>query len=322
MNLQRHSIILPVQKNTMSACASWLKREAKKLVNTGLKTARMATLLTFNSEEEFYAHFDLPFIPPELREDGSEVDHYNEGYGLIRLSDIKGDLHMHTTWSDGAHSLEEMAEACRKKGYQYMAVTDHSQYLKVANGLTVERLKRQREEINRLNASYTDFTILAGIEMDILPDGSLDYDDDILEEMDLVIASIHSSFSQPKEKIMERLKTALYHANVNIIAHPTGRLIGRRDGYEVDMDMLIELAKETNTVLELNANPNRLDLSAANIRKAADAGVKVAINTDAHRIETLNHMEIGVSTAKKGWIKKSSVINTWNKDELVSFLRG
>ncbi len=297
------------------------KKRGEKISEYGVENSKDGSLLTFNSEAEFYAHFDLPLIPPELREDGSEVDHYKEGYGLIRLSDIKGDLHMHTTWSDGAHSLEEMAEACRKRGYQYMAVTDHSQYLKVANGLTVERLKRQREEINRLNAGYTDFTILAGIEMDILPDGSLDYDDDVLKEMDLVIASIHSSFSQPKEKIMERLKAALYHGNVNIIAHPTGRLIGRRVGYEVDMDMLIELAKETNTVLELNANPNRLDLSATNIRKAADAGVKIAINTDAHRIETLDHMKIGVSTAKKGWIKKSSVINTWNKDELLSFLR-
>ena len=202
-----------------------------------------------------------------------------------------------------------------------MAVTDHSQYLKVANGLTAERLKKQREEINRLNEKYDDFTILSGIEMDILPDGSLDFSDEILKEADIVIASIHSSFSQPKEKIMNRLKTALYNAHVDIIAHPTGRLIGKRDGYEVDMDLLIELAKETNTVLELNANPNRLDLSAANIRKAQDAGVKIAINTDAHRMETLDHMSIGVSTAKKGWIKTASVINTWNKDELLAFLR-
>ncbi|MBB6445658.1 DNA polymerase/3'-5' exonuclease PolX [Bacillus benzoevorans] len=297
------------------------KTRGEKISEYGVENNDQGTVLTFASEREFYAHFDLPYIPPELREDGSEVEHYYEDYGLISLDDIKGDLHMHTTWSDGAHSLEEMAQACRNRGYQYMAVTDHSQYLKVANGLTIERLKKQREEINRLNAKFADFTILSGIEMDILPDGTLDFSDEILTEMDIVIASIHSSFSQPKEKIMERLKTALYNANVDIIAHPTGRLIGKRNGYEVDMDLLIELAKETNTVLELNANPNRLDLSAANIKKAQDAGVKLAINTDAHRLETLNHMSIGVSSAKKGWIKKASVINTWKKEELLTFLR-
>ena len=228
---------------------------------------------------------------------------------------------LHTTWSDGVHSIEEMAEACRKKGYKYMAITDHSQYLKVANGLTIERLKKQREEINRVNESFEDFTILAGVEMDILPDGTLDYDDEWLSQMDFVIASIHSAFSQPKEKIMERLKTALYNANVDLIAHPTGRLIGKRDGYEVDIDLLIELAKETNTALELNANPNRLDLSSEYLRKAQDAGVKIMINTDAHRLETLEHMGIGVSTARKGWIKKSTVLNTLDLDELLMFLK-
>lgn len=157
--------------------------------------------------------------------------------------------------------------------------------------------------------------------MDILPDGTLDYDDELLEELDIVIASIHSSFSQPKEKIMDRLKTALQNAHVDIIAHPTGRLIGRREGYEVDMDMLIELAKETNTALELNANPHRLDLASEHIKKAQEAGVKIVINTDAHKIDTLNHMEIGVSAAKKGWIKKESVLNAMETEDLLKFLK-
>jgi DNA polymerase (family X) len=213
-----------------------------------------------------------------------------------------------------------MIEACRKRGYQYMAITDHSQFLKVANGLTAERLRKQREEIKRLNEKYDDFTILSGVEMDILPDGTFDYDDELLADMDLVIASIHSAFSQPKEKIMERLKTALRNAHVDIIAHPTGRIIGRREGYEVDIDMLIELAKETNTALELNANPNRLDLAPEHLRKAQEAGVMVVINTDAHKIDTLIHMEIGVATAKKGWVLKSSVLNALNTDELLAFL--
>jgi DNA polymerase (family X) len=297
------------------------KSRGEKISEYGVENSETGEVLTFATETKFYEHFGLPFIPPELREDGTEVEQYKEELDIITLEDIRGDLHMHSTWSDGAHSIEEMVEVCRAKGYQYMAITDHSQYLKVANGLTVERLRKQREEINRLNEKYDDILILAGIEMDILPDGTLDYDNDVLEEMDFVIASIHSAFSQPQEKIMDRLKTALYHANVNVIAHPTGRKIGKREGYSVDMDLLISLAKETNTVLELNANPNRLDLSSENIRKAQEAGVKIIINTDAHKKETLDHMEIGVSAAKKGWIKKSTVINTLNKDEFLSFIK-
>jgi DNA polymerase (family X) len=297
------------------------KDRGEKISEYGVEILETGEILKFSSEEEFYQHFDLPFIPPEIREDGKEVDVITNDMDLIDLSDIKGDLHMHSTWSDGAYSIEEMAEACRKRGYQYMAVTDHSQYLKVANGLTPERLLKQKEEIKKLNEKYDDFHILSGIEMDILPDGTLDYDDDILKEMDIVIASIHSAFSQPKEKIMNRLKTALENHHVDIIAHPTGRLIGRRAGYEVDIELLIELAKQTNTALELNANPNRLDLAAEHLRKAQEAGVKIVINTDAHKLDTLAHMEIGVSTAKKGWIQKSAVLNTLNRNELLQFLQ-
>lgn len=297
------------------------KERGEKISEYGVEILETGEILTFTSEEEFYKHFDLPFIPPEVREDGKEVEDFHEYDGeLIELSDIKGDLHMHSTWSDGAHSIEEMVEACRAKGYKYMAITDHSQYLKVANGLTRERLLQQKEEIKKLNEKYDDILILSGVEMDILPDGTLDYDDDLLAEMDFVIASIHSAFSQPREKIMERLRTALTNAHVDLIAHPTGRKIGRRDGYDVDIDMLIEIAKETNTALELNANPNRLDLKAEYLRQAQEAGVKIFINTDAHKKETLSHMKVGVSTAKKGWIKKSSVINSLEPNDLLEFL--
>ncbi|MDR6122142.1 DNA polymerase (family 10) [Bacillus sp. SLBN-46] len=296
------------------------KERGEKISEYGVENVETGEILTFSSEEEFFKHFDLPFIPPEIREDGREVDTFTAQQELIELEDIKGDLHMHSTWSDGAHSIEEMAEACRARGYQYMAITDHSQYLKVANGLTRERLLKQREDIKQLNEKYDDFLILSGVEMDILPDGTLDYEDDLLAEMDFVIASIHSAFSQPREKIMERLKTALTNHHVDLIAHPTGRKIGRREGYDVDIDLLIELAKETNTALELNANPNRLDLASEYLRKAQDSGVKILINTDAHKMDTLKHMEIGVSTAKKGWIKKSSVINALDKNDLLEFL--
>jgi DNA polymerase (family X) len=297
------------------------KERGEKISEYGVENVETGEILTFSSEEEFFKHFDLPFIPPEVREDGKEVEDFPVYEGeLIELSDIKGDLHMHSTWSDGAHTIEEMVEACRAKGYKYMAITDHSQYLKVANGLTRERLLKQKEEIKKLNEKYDDILILSGVEMDILPDGTLDYEDDLLAEMDFVIASIHSAFSQPREKIMERLRTALENAHVDLIAHPTGRKIGRREGYDVDIDMLIELAKETNTALELNANPNRLDLKAEYLRKAQDAGVKLVINTDAHKKETLSHMGVGVSTAKKGWIKKSSVINALDPNDLLEFL--
>ena len=296
------------------------KERGEKISEYGVENVETGEILTFSSEEEFFKHFDLPFIPPEIREDGREVETFTKAEELIEIQDIKGDLHMHSTWSDGAHSIEQMADACRARGYQYMAITDHSQYLKVANGLTRERLLKQREEINKLNAKYDDFLILAGVEMDILPDGTLDYEDEFLADMDFVIASIHSAFSQPKEKIMERLTTALTNAHVDLIAHPTGRKIGRREGYDVDIDLLIQLAKETNTALELNANPNRLDLASEYLRRAQDAGVKILINTDAHKMDTLKHMEIGISAAKKGWIKKSSVINALDKNDLLEFL--
>lgn len=296
------------------------KERGEKISEYGVENVETGEILTFSSEAEFFKHFDLPYIPPEIREEGKEVETFSHNEDLIELEDIKGDLHMHSTWSDGAHTIEEMAEACRARGYQYMAITDHSQYLKVANGLTAERLLKQREEVKKLNEKYDDFLILSGVEMDILPDGTLDYDDELLAEMDFVIASIHSAFSQSRDKIMERLKTALANAHVDLIAHPTGRKIGRREGYDVDIDMLIQLAKETNTALELNANPNRLDLAAEYLRKAQDAGVKILINTDAHMVDTLKHMEIGVSAAKKGWIKKSSVINALDKNDLLEFL--
>lgn len=296
------------------------KERGEKISEYGVENNETGEIKTFKTEEAFYHYFELPFIPPEIREDGKEVENYSDDSELISLEDIKGDLHMHTTASDGAHTLEEMIEANRKLGYQYMAITDHSQYLKVANGLTPDRVRKQIKEIKRLNAKYEDITILAGAEMDILPDGTLDYDDELLKELDIVIASIHSAFSQSKDKIMNRLKVAMENKYVDIIAHPTGRKIGKRDGYDVDMEMLIQLAKETNTVLELNSNPNRLDLNAAHVKMAQDAGVKIVINTDAHYKHELNNMAIGVSTAKKGWIKKSTVLNAMSKEELLAFL--
>lgn len=296
------------------------KERGEKISEYGVENVETGEVKTFESESEFYQYFGLPLIPPECREDGSEVESF-QGENLLSLEQMKGDLHMHTTWSDGAHSIEEMIQACREKGYAYMAITDHSKYLKVANGLNEERLREQIQLIKEYNKKYDDIVILSGIEMDILPDATLDFDDELLKEVDLVIASIHSSFSQKREVIMERLRAALKNPHVDIIAHPTGRVIGRRDGYDVDMDELIQLAKETNTALELNANPNRLDLSVDNLKKAQAVGVNIVINTDAHNIGMLEDMKIGVSTGKKAQLQQNTVLNTKSVDELLAFLK-
>lgn len=296
------------------------KERNEKISEYGVENTETGEVTTFANESSFYRHFGLEWIPPEVREGEEEIELFQKARRLITLDDIKGDLHMHSTWSDGANTIEEMAEAARKRGYSYIAITDHSHYLKVANGLSPERIRMQRKEIERLNKKYNDFTILAGVEMDILPDGTLDYDDELLEEMDLVIASIHSAFSQDRKTIMKRMKQALENHHVDIIAHPTGRLIGRREGYDIDVEMLIELAAETNTALELNANPNRLDLSAKWLKLAQEKGVKLTINTDAHYKETMEHMEVGVSTARRGYIRPESVLNTMNLKELKAFL--
>ena len=272
---------------------------------------------TFSSEEAFFAHFDLPFIPPALRMDGSEIERTDEIAGLLTLEDIRSDLHMHTTWSDGGYSIREMVEACRAKGYSHMVITDHSQYLKVANGLTPKRLREQIAEIRRLNEEYSDIEIFCGTEMDILPDATLDFDDDLLKEVDFVIASIHSSFSQSQEQIMERLHAAISNPYVHMIAHPTGRLIGGREGYNPDIPQLIQWAKEYGKILELNASPHRLDLNKENLKMAQDAGVKIAINTDAHAIDQLRFMDLGVNYSQKAWLKKENVINTWSLDKFI-----
>ncbi|GKV54516.1 DNA polymerase/3'-5' exonuclease PolX [Sporosarcina sp. NCCP-2222] len=276
-------------------------------------------VLTFDSEKEFFAHFGLPFIPPSLRKDGKEIDKANELDGLISLADIRGDFHMHTTWSDGGYSIREMVEACRNKGYSHIVITDHTQYLKVANGLTPERLRAQMAEIHELNEEYTDIEIFTGTEMDILPDGRLDFEDDLLEELDFVIASIHSNFNQSREQIMERLHSAISNPHVDMIAHPTGRIIGQREGYDVDVPQLIEWAKQYGKILELNANPHRFDLAVDYLAMAQEqeAGVKIAINTDAHATDQLRYMDIGVRYAQKAWLKKETVVNTWPLEQFI-----
>lgn len=298
------------------------KARGEKISEYGVEVEETGEVLTFKTETDFFNHFGLSFIPPEAREDTGEVDTFklDADVHLLEDDDILGDLHMHTTWSDGALSVEEMVNLCRERGYRYIAITDHSKYLRVANGLNEERLKKQRAEIDMINEKYDDIHIFHGVEMDILPDGSLDFDDAFLSQLDYTIAAIHSSFNQSEDEIMKRLFTAMESPYVNLIAHPTGRLIGRRPGYPVDTNALIQKAKETNTALEINANPNRLDLTADVVRKAKEAGVPIAINTDAHHKEMLSHMKYGVSVAKKAWLEKNDVINTWSIEQLKAFM--
>lgn len=279
------------------------------------------TVLTFQDETAFFAHFDLPWIPPSLRTGTVEFDKTNTIQNLVRLEDIKADLHMHTTWSDGAYSVAEMGEALLARGYQYSVITDHSQFLKVANGLTPERLEKQRVEIEAFNAAHPEFHLFKGTEMDILPDGSLDFEDQVLKELDFVIASIHSSFTQSQDKIMARLLTAMQNPYVHMIAHPTGRIIEDRDGYNPDMKQLIAWAKEYGKILELNANPYRLDLCVEHLEMAFAAGVPVAINTDAHDIAHLRFMDIGVRYANRAWLPKDMIVNTWTREQFEAFIR-
>ncbi|WP_176142107.1 DNA polymerase/3'-5' exonuclease PolX [Solibacillus isronensis] len=295
------------------------KSMGKKISEYGVEQED-GTVVTFESEEAFFAHFNLPFIPPTVRESGKELDRLDELSGLVKLEDIVADLHMHTTWSDGAHSVSEMGQALMDIGYSHAVITDHSQYLKVANGLTPERLEQQKLDIYAFNEANPNFRLYRGTEMDILPDGTLDFGDDVLKELDFVIASIHSSFTQSQDKIMARLKTAVENPYVHMIAHPTGRIVGQRGGYDPDVPLLIEWAAEHGKILELNANPYRLDLSIEYLMLAMEKNVPIAINTDAHAIDQLRFMDIGVKYAQKAWLKKDLIVNTWSKDKFEAFI--
>lgn len=296
------------------------KQRGEKINEYGVEDTDTSKIIQFDTEEEFFQHFDVAYIPPEMRENKGEVDMFQTSPSYLTRDMIRGDLHMHSTWSDGAESMEEMVQRARELSYDYIAITDHSKFLRVANGLNETRLRQQREEIALLNEKYDDIDIYAGVEMDILPNGKLDFSDEFLQEMDLVIASIHSSFSQSEKEIMYRLETALHNPYVDIIAHPTGRIIGRREGYHVNVERLINVAKETNTALELNANPQRFDLSPYWLEQAQTAGVTIAINTDAHRTSMLEHMHYGVKVANQAWLQKDSILNMWDKEAVSAFL--
>ncbi len=276
-------------------------------------------MIAGKDEAEVYKAVGLPWIPPELREDWGEIEAAAAGKLplLVELKDIKGDLHVHSRYSDGTATLEEIAERARELGYEYIAVCDHSVSAKYAHGLEIDRLKEKIERIRELNKSLDGVKLLAGTEVDILSDGSLDYPDEVLKQLDFVVASVHTW--RKDEDVTERILRAMENPYVHVIGHPTGRLISQREGYQVDIDRIIEKAAETGTALEINAYYDRLDLRDVNVRKANEAGVKLSIGTDAHNIGQLWMMVLGVGTARRGWSTPQSIINTMSYDEFIQW---
>jgi DNA polymerase (family X) len=276
------------------------------------------------TEAEVYAAIGLPWIPPELREDTGEVEAALRGKlpRLVELGDIRGDLHDHTDASDGAFGIEALATAARARGYEYVAVSDHSQAGTVAGGLSADELRAHVEKIRKVQKAHPEITILAGAECDILPDGSMDYPDEILAGLDIVVGAIHSRFKQPKSEMTRRICRALANPRVSILAHPTGRLLGEREAYDVDLDEIFRTAKRHGKAVEINASPRRTDLNDVQARRAADLGALVAISTDAHQLAHLPHIELGVATARRAWIGPAQVINTWPVDKLLGWAGG
>ncbi len=296
-------------------------RKGLKVSEYGVFDEKTGRRIAGETEEEVYKAVGLPFIPPELREDTGEVEAALEGRlpKLIELSDIKGDLHAHTNWSDGHHPLEALIEAAYRKGYRYMIVSDHSKSQTVAGGLTAERLLDQVKKIRALQRKYKNFRILAGCECDILPDGRMDLPDEVLAQLDLVLAAVHSRFKQSKEEMTRRIIAALKNPYVNILVHPTGRLIGERAPYEVDLEAVLQAARAEGKAVEINASPQRLDLNDLHARRAKEMGVWIAIDTDTHFLDHLENMAFGVAVARRAWIERGDVVNTMPLKELLQW---
>ena len=264
------------------------------------------------TEKEVYKSLGLSLIPPEIREDKGEIEAAIAGKlpDLIKLRDIKGDLHTHSNWSDGRASIEEMALTAFEMGYEYIALTDHSPSSRIANGLSIERLGKKKKELIEVSKRIKGIKILMGAEVDIQSDGTLDYPDHVLKELDVVIASVHIGFKMDRDTMTKRITMALRNPHVHILAHPTGRLIGERDPYEVDLDEVFKIANEHGKAIEVNSSYLRLDLNDINIKKAIDMGTKIIISTDSHHTDQMPFMRLGVATARRGWAERSNVINT------------
>ena len=276
-----------------------------------------------NTEEDVFKILGLPYIEPELRENSGEIELALKQKlpQLIELKDLKGDLHVHSKYSDGANTIEDIAAACRDMGYSYVAVADHSKSLRIAGGLYLADLKRKKIEIDKVNKKFKDFRVLFGTEVEIDSEGRIDYEDKVLKEFDVVVAAVHTGFKQSKEHLTKRVARACENKYVHIIAHPTGRLWGTREGYDIDLEKVFKAAAETNTHMEINSFPSRLDLNDWQCRRAKEMGVSVAINTDSHTLNQLEAIKFGISVARRGWLSKENVINTLPLENLLKKLK-
>ena len=294
----------------LTALRERARSQGLELRDEGL--VRTGDLAAAESEADIYEALGLGWVPPELRESWGEVEAAARGDlpDLITVDEIRGDLQTHTTFSDGEHTLAEMTEAARSRGYAYIAITDHSQRMRVANGLSPERLRDQLAQIDDLNEDFDDITILKSCEVDVLEDGTLDLPDDVLEELDLVVVSVHSKFDLSRDAQTERIVRALEHPAVTVLAHPTGRVVNRRDPYDVDVERVVAAAIDSDVWLEINASPQRLDLKDEHIRLAKGMGARFVVSTDAHRTSELANMRYGVDQARRAWLTSEDVINT------------
>ncbi len=299
------------------------QRQGLKVSEYGVFREESGERVAGRTEEEVYRAVGLPWVPPELREDAGEIEAALEGRlpTLVRLEDIRGDLQLHTTWSDGLHPLADLAAAVHARGYEYMAVTDHSRSSTVAGGMTEAEVLEMVREVRALNARLSGFRVLAGCEVDIRGDGELDYPDDLLRQLDLVQVSVHSRFKMPRHEMTARIVRAVRHPLVHILGHPTGRLIGERGAYEMDMEAVLQAAREAGTAVEINASPSRLDLNDLHARRARDLGIPVAISTDAHTIDQLDFMRFGVAVARRAWLGPTEVVNAWPEADVLAWLR-
>ena len=299
-------------------------KQGMKLSEYGVFLKKGNRLVASKTEEECYKKLGLSFIEPEIREDEGEIDASFKSKlpKLISYNDLKGDLQMHTRYSDGSNTILEMAQAAKKLGHEYICITDHvGETFKIVNSLNEKRIKKQRKEINKVNKKFKNFTILQGGEVNIRDNGNLDLKNNVLKQLDIVLASIHSGFKNSKEKITKRISTAMENEHVDIIAHPSGRLINQRPAIEWDLDNLLDKAKQTKTVMEINAYPERLDLKDVHVRAAVKAKVKLSIGTDSHDADQLRNYKLGIATARRGWAAKKDIINTYPVRDMLKQLK-
>ena len=303
--------LLFARLGSVSHCGDRVRSPSEKTGSRDRETDSLYGKSAFTTEAAFYQKFGLAYIEPELREGHDEVERAQRGTlpSLVTVKDIRGELHAHSTSSDGSHSIEQMAIAARDLGYEYIGITDHSQSLKIARGLSADDLWKQIRFIDQLNSRLTGIRVLKSAEVDILADGALDYPDELLEELDYTVCSVHSRFGFGKREQTERILRAMDNRYFNILGHPTGRLLLKRPGYELDMDRIIDHAKQNGCFFEINSSPDRLDLSAENVRLANHAGVKIAISTDAHSTREFGLVRYGIDQARRAGLEAASVLN-------------